>query len=74
MSAKIPELAGVAEISTALGRSRTTISTWASRRATSKFPQPVQILQMGPVYRMDEVQRWYDQHEAAALAEPVAAE
>lgn len=54
-----PELAGVAEISQLFNVPRTTVSMWDARRATSKFPEPVERLSMGPVYRLEEVIEWH---------------
>lgn len=53
------ELGGVAEIAAEFDVPRTTVSMWASRRRTSGFPEPVQALQMGPVYSMHEVRKWF---------------
>lgn len=54
-----PELGGVAEISAEFGVERNAVSMWDARRASNGFPEPVQRLAMGPVYRMDEVRDWY---------------
>lgn len=52
-------LAGVAELSRVLGVGRTTVTQWAARRSASRFPEPVHVLAMGPLYDVDEVTRWY---------------
>ena len=53
-----PTLVGVAEISGLLHVPRSTVSMWDSRRATNNFPEPVEDLAMGPVYRWSEVKAW----------------
>lgn len=53
-------LAGIAEIAEEFGVARTTVSTsWADRRERTGFPEPVAVLNMGPVYDLAEVRRWY---------------
>lgn len=59
MTQKPLQLGGVAEISDLFGVPRTTVSMWDTRRATSGFPEPVERLAMGPIYRMDEVAEWH---------------
>jgi hypothetical protein len=54
-----PLLGGVAEISDEFGVPRTTVSMWDARRGTNGFPEPVERLRMGPIYRMDQVREWY---------------
>lgn len=45
---------------------RTTVaSSWADRRDSTGFPRPIEVLRMGPVYDLDEVQRWYDEWTSA---------
>lgn len=58
-------LVGVAEIADVLGVPRTTVSMWASRRAASGFPAPIETLAMGPVYSMSSVREWYDARKAS---------
>lgn len=53
------ELAGVAEISQALGVPRSRISMWSSRRDTSGFPEALAVLAATPVYDMNAVRAWY---------------
>lgn len=52
-------LVGVAEIAERFGVPRTTVSMWASRRASSGFPLPVEDLAMGPVFRLADVETWH---------------
>lgn len=52
------EPGGVAEIATALGVSRSTVSMWSRRREVTHFPSPRWELQMGPIYDMREVREW----------------
>jgi hypothetical protein len=57
----VPALGGVAEVADLFGVPRTTASMWANRRAQTGFPEPVQVLAMGPVYDMDAVRLWHAQ-------------
>jgi len=52
------DLVGAREIADRLKVPRTTVSMWASRRATSGFPLPVAELAMGPVFDFEEVAAW----------------
>lgn len=57
---KTTRIGGVAEIAEKYGVDRNTVSTsWAARRGLTGFPQPVAVLRMGPVYDLDQVDRWY---------------
>ena len=53
------ELVGVAEISERTGMSRPAIVNASRRRASSGFPEPEQVLKMGPVYDWSKVEAWY---------------
>lgn len=49
-----------AEIATALGVTRTRITTWISRRGTNGFPQPLRTFEGGQhCWDVHEIQRWY---------------
>lgn len=61
------DLVGVAEIADRLGVPRTTVSMWAARRAASGFPQPLEVLAMGPVYSMLAVRDWHAARYGAQL-------
>lgn len=56
------DLAGVAEVATALGVSRTQVQTWDSRRARNGFPEPVARLACGPIYALSAVLEWRAQY------------
>lgn len=53
-------LKGTSELAAYFGVGKSAVSNWRSRRHKNKFPEPVTTLQMGPVYDLDEVIRWYD--------------
>lgn len=54
------ELGGIAEIARECGVPRTTASMWHVRRHRSGFPEPIAPLDMGPVFDMAEVRKWYE--------------
>ncbi len=51
----VPELMGIAEIATLIGRTRQ--RAWQIT-TTAGFPEPVQTLSMGKVWRADDVREW----------------
>lgn len=51
----VPELMGIAEIATVIGRTRQRAWQIAT---TPGFPEPVQVLTMGKVWRADDVRDW----------------
>lgn len=59
-----PDLVGVRDIADRLKVPRTTVSMWASRRASSGFPLPVATPAMGPVFDFEEVEKWYTSRAA----------
>jgi len=52
-------LVGVAEISEALGVTKSNVNVWIERRAKVHFPRPVKELTMGNLFDMDEVREWH---------------
>lgn len=63
-----PRMGGIAEIAERYGVARTTVSTsWADRRHLTGFPLPIATLRMGPLYDLDEVDRWYSSWTSASV-------
>ena len=56
------EIGSIAEISEEHSVPRTTVTSWASRRALSGFPEPLARLAMGPIYDMAAVRSWRQEH------------
>jgi prophage regulatory protein len=61
------ELAGVSEIAEMLGVSRPTAARYVEREG---FPQPVERLARGRVWRRDEVESWGESHLPLRVGRP----
>ena len=55
-----PELAGLAEVAEMLGVTKRTVSNYTRRE---DFPQPVDRLASGPIWRRTDIEAWKDEHE-----------
>lgn len=60
----VPELVGIAEIATLIGRTRQ--RAWQIT-TTAGFPEPVQTLTMGKVWRADDVRAWLAENPRRSL-------
>ena len=58
----VPELMGIAEIAALIGRTRQ--RAWQIT-TTPGFPEPVQTLTMGKVWRGEDVRTWAAEHRQA---------
>jgi predicted DNA-binding transcriptional regulator AlpA len=54
-----PELAGLAEVAEIFGVTKRTAWNYTQR---DDFPEPVDRLASGPIWRLADIERWKDEH------------
>lgn len=55
-----PELAGLAEVAQILGITKRTAWNYTQRE---DFPEPVDRLASGPIWRRADIERWKEEHQ-----------
>lgn len=56
LDAATTRFVGLAEIADMLDTSRTQVNRWAERE---DFPDPIERLRMGPIWRRSDIERWW---------------